>query len=59
MNFSLQAALKGVDLGDVDHETQFALLWRWTYGHQQVETGATLLLDKATGVELGRLKNAV
>lgn len=56
VDFSLQAALKGVDLGDVDRETQFALLWRWTYGHQQVETGAALLLDKATGVELGELE---
>ncbi len=35
---------------------QFALLWRWTYGHAQVETGAALLLDKATGVELAELE---
>lgn len=56
VDFSLQEALKGVDLGEVDRETQFALLWRWTYGHQQVETGAALLLDKATGVELSELE---
>ena len=56
VDYSLREALKGVDVGDVDHETQFALLWRWTYGHQKVETGAALLLDKATGVELSELE---
>jgi putative DNA methylase len=56
VDFSLEQALKGVNLGEVDRETQFALLWRWTYGHQQVETGAALLLDKATGVELAELE---
>ena len=56
VDHSLRQALKGVDVGEVDRETQFALLWRWTYGHKQVETGAALLLDKATGVELGELE---
>ncbi len=56
VDFSLEQALQGVSLGEVDRETQFALLWRWTYGHQQVETGAALLLDKATGVELSELE---
>ena len=56
VDFSLQQALRGVNIGEVDRETQFALLWRWTYGHQQVETGAALLLDKATGVELRELE---
>ena len=56
VDFSLEQALQGVSLGEVDRETQFALLWRWTYGHQQVETGAALLLDKATGVELAELE---
>jgi adenine-specific DNA methylase len=56
VDFSLQQALKGVEIGEVDRETQFALLWRWTYGHKKVETGAALLLDKATGVELGALE---
>lgn len=56
VDFSLEQALQGVNLGEVDRETQFALLWRWTYGHQQVETGAALLLDKATGVELAELE---
>lgn len=56
VDYSLQAALKGVNVGEVDRETQFALLWRWTYGHQKVETGAALLLDKATGVELSELE---
>lgn len=56
VDHSLRQALKGVDLGEVDRETQFALLWRWTYGHKEVETGAALLLDKATGVELGELE---
>ena len=56
VDYSLQQALKGVNVGEVDRETQFALLWRWTYGHQQVETGAALLLDKATGVELPELE---
>ena len=36
---ALEEALKGVDAGDVDKETQFALLWRWTYKHKEVETG--------------------
>jgi len=54
VDYSLQQALRGVDLGEVDRETQFALLWRWTYGHKEVETGAARLLDKATGVELQR-----
>lgn len=56
VDYSLRAALKDVDVGEVDRETQFALLWRWTYGHQKVETGAALLLDKATGVELSELE---
>ncbi len=56
VDHSLRQALQGVDVGEVDRETQFALLWRWTYGHKQVETGAALLLDKATGVELGELE---
>lgn len=56
VDYSLQQALRGVDLGEVDRETQFALLWRWTYGHKEVETGAARLLDKATGVELHELE---
>lgn len=56
VDFSLQQALQGVEIGEVDRETQFALLWRWTYNHKKVETGAALLLDKATGVELGALE---
>jgi putative DNA methylase len=56
VDYSLEQALQGVNLGEVDRETQFALLWRWTYGHQQVEAGAALLLDKATGVELAELE---
>jgi adenine-specific DNA methylase len=56
VDFSLQQALQGVEIGEVDRETQFALLWRWTYGHKKVETGAALLLDKATGVELSALE---
>jgi hypothetical protein len=56
VDHSLRQALQGIDLGEVDRETQFALLWRWTYGHKEVETGAALLLDKATGVELGELE---
>ncbi|MBN2002244.1 MAG: DUF1156 domain-containing protein [Anaerolineae bacterium] len=56
VDFSLQQALHGVEIGEVDRETQFALLWRWTYGHKKVETGAALLLDKATGVELSALE---
>ncbi len=56
VDHSLSEALKGVDVGEVDRETQFTLLWRWTYGNQQVETGAALLLDKATGVELADLE---
>ena len=56
VDYSLQQALEGVNVGEVDRETQFVLLWRWTYGHQKVETGAALLLDKATGVELGELE---
>jgi len=55
---ALEEALKGVDAGDVDRETQFALLWRWTYKHKEVETGAAQLLDKATGVELRELERA-
>jgi adenine-specific DNA methylase len=56
VDFSLQQALQGVEIGEVDRETQFALLWRWTYNHKKVETGAALLLDKATGVELDALE---
>jgi len=56
VDFSLERALAGVDVGEVDRETQFALLWRWTYGRQRVETGAALLLDKAAGVELAEME---
>ncbi|MBK6562041.1 hypothetical protein [Candidatus Amarobacter glycogenicus] len=55
---ALEEALKGVDAGDVDRETQFALLWRWTYKHKEVETGAAQLLDKATGVELREVERS-
>lgn len=58
VDFSLERALAGVDVGQVDRTTQFALLWRWTYGHQKVETGAARLLDKATGVELADLERS-
>lgn len=53
---SLERALAGADVGEVDRETQFTLLWRWTYRLNQVEIGAARLLDKATGVELVELE---
>ncbi len=55
VEFSLEQALRGLDPSAVDPETQFALLWRWTYGNKAVDTGAAMLLDKATGVELAEL----
>ncbi len=58
VEFALERALKGLEPGVVDPETQFALLWRWTYGNNAVEVGAAMLLDKATGVELGELERA-
>ena len=58
VDYSLERALTGADVGQVDRTTQFALLWRWTYGHQKVETGAARLLDKATGVELAELERS-
>jgi len=56
VDYSLRVALKGVEVGAVDAVTQFALLWRWTYRNAAVESGAALLLDKATGVELAELQ---
>lgn len=55
VDYSLEQALHGAEVGQVDPETQFALLWRWMFKTHAVESGAARLLDKATGVELAEL----
>jgi len=53
--FALEKVLKRADLGGVDAETRFYLLWRWTFGNAKVHFDDAIKLSRALGVELTEL----
>jgi adenine-specific DNA methylase len=50
--FALERVLKRADLGGVDAQTRFYLLWRWTFGNAKVHFDEAIKLSRALGVEL-------
>ena len=50
--FALERVLKRADLGGVDAETRFYLLWRWTFGNAKVNFDDAIKLSRPMGVEL-------
>jgi putative DNA methylase len=53
--FALERVLKRADLGEVDAETRFYLLWRWTFGNAKVHFDDAIKLSRPMGVELTEL----
>jgi len=53
--FALERVLKRADLGGVDVETRFYLLWRWTFGNAKVHFDDAIKLSRSLGVELTEL----
>jgi adenine-specific DNA methylase len=53
--FALERVLKRADLGGVDAETRFYLLWRWTFGNAKVHFDDAIKLSRPMGVELTQL----
>ncbi|MCJ7761120.1 DNA methylase, partial [Candidatus Bathyarchaeota archaeon] len=53
--FALERVLKRADLGGVDAETRFYLLWRWTFGNGRVHFDDAIKLSRPMGVELTQL----
>jgi adenine-specific DNA methylase len=53
--FALERILKKPDLGGVDAETRFYLLWRWTFGNAKVHFDDAIKLSRPMGVELTQL----
>jgi len=53
--FALERVLKRADLGGVDAQTRFYLLWRWTFGNAKVHFDDAIKLSRALGVELTEL----
>jgi putative DNA methylase len=56
--FALERVLKRADLGGVDAETRFYLLWRWTFGNAKVHFDDAIKLSRPMGVELTELWNS-
>lgn len=50
--FALERILKHTELGGVDNETRFYLLWRWTYNSAKVHFDDARKLALASGIEL-------
>jgi adenine-specific DNA methylase len=50
--FALERIIKSPDLGAVDHETRFYLLWRWTYNSAKVHFDDARKLSQAVGIEI-------
>jgi len=50
--FALERVLKRADLGGVDTQTRFYLLWRWTFGNARVHFDDAIKLSRPLGVEL-------
>ncbi|MEM5855412.1 MAG: DNA methylase, partial [Candidatus Aenigmatarchaeota archaeon] len=53
--FALQRVLKRANLGGVDVQTRFYLLWRWTFGNAKVHFDDAIKLSRSMGVELTEL----
>lgn len=53
--FALERVLQSPDLGGVDGETRFYLLWRWTYNHARVPFDEASKLARAVGAEISDL----
>jgi len=53
--FALKRVLKRADLGGVDAQTRFYLLWRWTFGNAKVHFDDAIKLSRSLGVELTEL----
>jgi adenine-specific DNA methylase len=53
--FALERVLNRADLGGVDAETRFYLLWRWTFGNAKVHFDDAIKLSRPMGVELTSL----
>lgn len=53
--FALERVLKRADLGGVDAETRFYLLWRWTFNNAKVHFDDAIKLSRPMGVELTEL----
>ena len=50
--YALTKILKSPDLGGIDEETRFYLLWRWTYNLAKVHFDDARKLAQAVGVEI-------
>jgi adenine-specific DNA methylase len=50
--FALERFLKRAELGGVDAQTRFYLLWRWTFGNAKVHFDDAIKLSRPLGVEL-------
>jgi len=50
--YALSRILKNPNIGDIDVETRFYLLWRWTYDSVSVDFDGARLLAQAVGFEL-------
>jgi adenine-specific DNA methylase len=50
--FALERVLKRADLGGVDAQTRFYILWRWTFGNAKVHFDDAIKLSRSLGVEL-------
>jgi adenine-specific DNA methylase len=50
--FALERVLKRAELGGVDAQTRFYLLWRWTFGNAKVHFDDAIKLSRPLGVEL-------
>jgi len=52
VRFALERILKSPQTGDVDNETLFYLLWRWTYNNARAPFDDARKLGQAVGVEV-------
>jgi len=50
--YALSKILKSPDLGSIDKETRFYLLWRWTYNSKKVHFDDARKLSQAVGIEI-------
>lgn len=55
--FALERVLQSSDLGGVEAETRFYLLWRWIYNHARVPFDEASKLARAVGAEISDLWN--
>ncbi|MEM1879220.1 MAG: hypothetical protein QXJ18_05620, partial [Desulfurococcaceae archaeon] len=53
--FAVRQILENGHLAQVDQETQFYLLWRWSYGRNRLEFDEARKLAQARGVDLDDL----